>query len=173
LNDPTIIAEPIKWLGETIGFWIQTVILAVSAGAGIRIIRSRGKQEARRATVDLIVAQNRDPELVKAKAAIRAMHENHETNLARHLQDPNSEQYKAILLVLNTYEFIASGIRTHAFDDEVHKRLRFSAVIRDWESLKGFVADFRIQKGKTTLFQDFEWLYQQWKKDPLKADSLT
>lgn len=171
MNDPTIVAEPARWLGETIGFWIQTVILAISAGAGILIIKSRGKQEARRATVDFIVEQRRDAELTNAKTAIRGMHENHEANFARHLQDPTSDEYKAILIVLNNYEFAASGIRTHAFDDDVYKRLRFSTVIRDWEALKGFVADFRNQKSKNTLFQDFEWLYEQWRKKPLTPDS--
>jgi hypothetical protein len=171
LYDPTIVAEPLKWLGESVGFWIQTVILGVSAGGGILIIRSRGRQEARRATVDLIVQQNSDPDLNKAKCAIRAMHENHETNFAKHLQNHDSDEFKAILLVLNTYEFIGSGIRTHAFDEGVHKRLRCSSVIKDWEALDGFVADFRIQKQKQTLFQDFEWLYERWKKNPLKADS--
>lgn len=173
MQDPIIVAEPFKWLGESIGFWIQTVILGISAGGGILIIRSRGKQEGRRATVDLIVRQNGDPELNKAKAVIRGMHERHETNFAKHLQHPESEEFKDILLVLNTYEFIASGIRTHAFDEDVHKRLRCSSVIRDWEALDGFVADFRIDKRKATLFQDFEWLYKRWKKSPLKADSET
>jgi hypothetical protein len=172
LSDPAIIAEPAKWLCESIGFWVQTAMLAVSALAGILIIRSRGKQEARRATVDLIVEQKRDQELIKAKLKIREMHEHKETNLARHLQNPESEEFKAILLALNTHEFIATGIRTGAFSEEVYKRLRWSTVIRDWESFQGFVADMRNEKRRATFFQDFEWLHKRWKKYPLRADSI-
>ena len=144
--------------------------MAVSAIGGIWIIRSRGKQEQRRATVDLIIEQKRDKELTEARELIRVMHENGETNLARHLNLPDSTEYKAILLALNTYEFIASGIRTNAFSESVYKRLRFSTVIRDWESFEGFVTEFRKQKKRDTFFQDLEWLYHRWKKNPLKCD---
>jgi hypothetical protein len=146
-------------------------MLAVSAVAGIWIIRSRGRQEGRRATVDLIVEQGRDSELKEARKTIRDMHERGETNLAKYLQTTDSEEYKAILLTLNTYEFVACGIRTAAFSEEVYKRLRCSTALKDWESLKGFVTEFRRIKGKQTFFQDFEWLYLRWNADPLKENN--
>ena len=150
---------------------MQTVVLAVSAGAGILVIMARGKQEGRRATVDLIVDQNRNEKLSNARKKIREMHEHNESNYARFLQDPDSKEYDAIMMALNTYEFVASGIRSNAFNEDVYKRLRYSSVIRDWESFKGFVAEFRNQKKITSFYQDFEWLYQRWKKHPLKTDS--
>ncbi len=158
-------------LGETDGFWIQTLVLAVSAIAGILVITSRGKQEKRRATVDLIVDQKRDPELTDARRRIREMHDRKDTNLSRHLQDIECQEYKDILLALNTYEFVASGIRIGAFSEEMYKRLRCSVLLKDWEAFKGFVIEFRIQKQIPGLFQDFEWLYKRWKTKPLKADS--
>lgn len=170
MTGPDLVAEPSKWLGETIGFWIQTIMLAVSAVAGIWIILSRGKQEGRRATVDLIVHQTSDAELKEARKIIKGMHEKDETNLARYLQDTNSAEYKAILKCINTYEFVASGIRTNAFSEVVYKRLRCFLLIKDWEALEGFVAEFRKLRGHATFFQDFEWLYRRWKKNPLKED---
>ena len=99
------------------------------------------------------------------------MHDDHEKNLARFLQDPTCEEYKAILLALNTYEFIASGIRTNAFNEKVYKRLRWSMIIKDWEAFEGFVIEFRNTEGRNSFFQDFEWLYKRWKGSPLRTDN--
>lgn len=167
--DPKV-AEPVRWLGETFGFWVQTGVLAVSAVGGIWIILSRGKQEQRRATVDFIAEQKRDKEHNEARDVIKRMHDDGETNLARFLHDRTSVEYKAIMVALDHYEFTAAGIRTKAFSEEVFKRLRCSVLIRDWESFRGFVDEFRKLKGKNTFFQDFEWLYRRWKKKPLRTD---
>jgi hypothetical protein len=99
------------------------------------------------------------------------MHGRGETNLARFLQDTTCPEYKAIMLSLNTYEFVACGIRTGAFSEKVYKRLRCTLLIRDWESFEGFVTEFRKLRGGGAFFQDFEWLYKRWKKSPLKVDS--
>jgi hypothetical protein len=164
-------AEPIKWLGETIGFWIQTLVLAVSAIAGIWIIGASKKQEKRRATIDLVMDQKRDQVLVAARRLIMALHEGGENNFAKYLEDHTSEEYKAILFVLNAYEFVGSGVREGAFDEDTYKRLRHANVLRDWDNLCPFVLAFRKQKGIKALFQEFEWLVKRWRKNPLKADS--
>lgn len=171
-----IVAEPAKWLGETFGFWVQfgvqSIIFAASAVAGILVIRSRAHQEGRRSTVDLIVEQKRDEKLMAARHLIVRMHENKEDNLARYLNDKESEQYKAIMLSLNSYEFVACGIKTGAFSDKVYKRLRYSTLIRDWKAFEGFVIEFRKKHEHEgdTFFQDFEWLYKKWKRKPLKPN---
>jgi Domain of unknown function (DUF4760) len=164
-------AEPIRWLGETFGFWIQAGILAVSAFGGVWIIRSRGKQEQRRATVDLIIDIRLDPAHIDARETIKNLHEKGEKNLARYLNDLESAEYKAIMFSLNIYEFFATGIRTNALSEGIYKRLYFSVVLRDWESFQGFVMEFRKQKASETFFQEFEWLYHQWKKKPLKRSA--
>ena len=52
-------------------------------------------------------------------------------NLSQYLQDQTSKEYKAITAVLNSYEFLASGVRSKAFDDEMYKRLRFTQLMQD------------------------------------------
>jgi hypothetical protein len=172
LNNAIIATEPFRWLGETIGFWVQTATVAISAAAGIwfGLIRSPEKQAARRATIDIIIAQNRDEATTEARQKIREIHQSQDYNLTRFVEQTNSEEYKAILTSLNNYEFIASGIRVGCFDEKIYKRLRYTTVLRDWEYLTGFVVAFRNTKGKATLFQDLEWLYARWKQAPLKPD---
>jgi len=164
------VTEPIKWLGETKGFWVQTVVLGVSAIGGIWIILSRGQQEARRATVDLVVEQKRDTKLTVAREWINKTKERGETNLAKYLESPESTEYQNILYALNTYEFVAVGIRTGAFSETTYKRLRYSTLIADWECFHGFVTEFRKRHGTQSLFQDFEWLHERWKNKPLKVN---
>jgi hypothetical protein len=94
----------------------------------------------------------------------------HEHHFARFLPDPISPEYKAILLTINTYEFIGVGIRAGALNEEIYKRLRWSMVIRDWEAFEGFIAEFRKQHERDSFFQEFEWLYRRWKNSPLAVD---
>src|SRR5258708_6378023 len=164
-------AEPLRWLGETVGFWIQTLILAVSAIAALLLIKSSNRQERRRATVDLVLEQKRDTDLREARHLVTKMHVDGETNLAKHLEDPESPEFKAILLVINTHEFVAGGIRSRAFDEEAYKRLRYSTLRKDWEALCAFILEFRRARGSKTLYQDFQWLNGRWEKKPLKADN--
>jgi len=116
----------------------------------------------------LIVEQKRDVDLKKARRKIKELHERGEGNLARFLQDSDSEEYDAILTALNTYEFVSCGIRSKAFSEEIYKRLRYSTVLRDWKAFEGFVIEFRKQKNSDSFFQEFEWLYERWKKSPVK-----
>ena len=166
----SVIAEPSRWLGETIGFWIQTLILAVSAIAAIWIILASKTQEKRRATIDLVMDQKRDRALQDARQMLLKMHESGEKNFARHLQDASSVEYKSILLVLNAYEFLATGTREGAFDEYTYKRLRYSNLLRDWNNLCPSVMAFRKMKNINGLFQEFEWLARRWLKKPLKDD---
>jgi hypothetical protein len=167
---PTVIAEPYYWLGETFGFWAQTVVLAISAGGALWIVRARGTQEKRRATVDLISHQKRDEKLEAARTLMHKLHDDGEKNLAKFLLTTDSKEFQSILLVLNAYEFVAAGIRQGALDEKTYKRLRCYNLMKDWDALCGFVLEFRRIKGFKTLFQDFQWLNERWVKNPLKAD---
>ena len=160
--------EPYKFLGETLGFWIQTGALIISAIAAIIIIAANRRDNKRRAIIDLVIQQKQDPELQEAKRLVLSMHDDKASNAAHHLTDRNSPEYKAILRVLNQYEFIAAGIKESALDEEIFKRVQYSVCVKDWELLSGFVMEFRRQSARNTLFQEFEHLAKRWKKKPLE-----
>ena len=98
------------------------------------------------------------------------MHEAGAGNLAKHVDNIDSKEYRAIILVLNAYEFAATGVREGAFDEMTFKRLRCGIVLRDWNALCGFVLEFRRKKAIPTIFQEFEWLARRWQANPLKED---
>ena len=171
--DPPTTEKVVFWLGETKGFWVQTGALLISAAGGILIILSRSRTERRRATVDVVLHQKSDSELVQAKRQLFKLHDDGHQNFAAFLANKDSPEYQAIFKVLNGHEFIAAGIRRKAYDEQLFKRMQCSTVLRDWNALSGFIMEFRnIIKSKVsypdTFYQDFEWLATKWTKDPLK-----
>jgi hypothetical protein len=98
------------------------------------------------------------------------MHEEGKTNFARFLSTKGSPEYDMVIKVLNTHEFVAAGIREHAYDEKLYKRMQCSTILRDWDALCGFVYEFRRKVNKVTIWQEFEWLANRWKKDPIKPN---
>jgi hypothetical protein len=164
-------AATCKFLGETVGFWVQTGALILSAIFALLLVQSRERSEKRRATVDLVIQQKHDSELQTSRQWVLTQHENHAGNFTQHLVSKTADPFRHILRVLNNYEFIATGIREDALDEEIYKRLQYSVVIKDWNALSGCVMELRQSTGHRTLFQEFQALAERWHKKPLKADN--
>lgn len=162
--------EGLMWLGETKGFWIQTGAFLVSAIAAIGVIIHSGRQSRRRATIDLTLHDNQNTALKEAKDVVaHLIHENNGrlTQLACDdlSKDPNNIH---LLLMLNNYEFIASGIKEGALDEEMYKRMRRSIVIRDWQAFSGYVLELRNKKNNPKVYAEFEWLAERWRSSEIK-----
>ncbi|HEY6350210.1 MAG TPA: DUF4760 domain-containing protein [Candidatus Angelobacter sp.] len=171
--EPQTAERAIWWLGETKGFWVQTGALFASAIGALWIVYSRARSERKRATVDLVLHQKMDPEFVKSKQEFIRLRDTQ--NLAQYISNTDTDQFRTILKILNSHEFAACGIRGRAYHEKLYKRMQCSTVIRDWDALSGFVAEFRrANKHRTadgtgmSFYQDFEWLAIRWKKHPLK-----
>lgn len=159
-----------KFLGETAGFWIQTGAFFLSAWAAVGIIWANRRDGKRRAIIDLVIQQKQDKDLQAARRFILDLHDKNIQNFARYLENRQSDEFKNILRVLNNYEFIATGIREDALDEEIFKRMQFSVLLKDWDALCGFVMEFRKEAKRETLFQEFEYLAKRFKKKPLKRN---
>ena len=159
--------------------WFQNLVLVVTAGIGILTFRSSSQQERRRATVDIVRDQQRDDVLIKARATVRSLEDaSGRIDFGPILQQKDSEQLRAIYNVLNSYEFIASGLRTGAFDEKTYKRMYYNTVITHWTLFQDFIDAYREKyrrenpgvKGMAadTIYQDFQELATEWSKHPLK-----
>ncbi len=162
--------DKVAFLGESLGFWLQTIGVLISAGAAVFVILINGRQARMRATIDLVLEQKKDQTLIDARKHVLELI-SAQGILSRHLDDPNSVSYREIQTTLNNYEFIATGIREGALDEKIYKRMRYSIVVKDWEKLQGFVTEARTKKARPTLYQEFQWLGERWKKKPLKANT--
>lgn len=159
-------AKSLWWLGETIGFWIQTGAIFLSAIAAIYVIHHNGKLAKKRALIDLIIQQKADSSLLDATRRVYELQDagNHLSSIV----GKDSEDRRLILQVINNQEFIAVGIRLKAFDEKVYKQLQFNNVLKLWTATSGFIHEIRKIDNKVTLFQDFECLAVRWSKKPIK-----
>lgn len=170
------------WLGETKGFWIQTGAFLVSAIAAaitivynakqVRLLRHQNIENERsarsRATVDVVLHQKSDVELQGARKKFAEMHDTGEsfTKYACGKLTDFPDENRAILDVLDGYEFIAAGIRTAAFDEAIYKRMKRSLVIRDWKTLEPYVLELRRIAKRDKLYAELQWLALKWEKEP-------
>jgi Domain of unknown function (DUF4760) len=160
------VPKVIGWLGESVGFWIQTAAFLVSAGAGILVIRHNGRLAKKRALIDLIIQQKSNKDLLAAIQTVYKLAE--DGNHLSKLVGEDSPDRRAILEALNNIEFIAVGIRMGAFDEKTYKQMQYSNVLKLWKVSSGFIHEIRKIDGKETLFQDFERLAKKWEAKAIK-----
>jgi len=164
--DPQQIVKTIGWLGETWGFWIQTGAFVLSAAAAVAVIYFNGRQARKRATIDLMLHQRNNQQLLQDTKVVWALADKAKT-FASLAANPNSEECTCIFRVLNGYEFVALGIRKRAFDENIYKMSQFSNVMKVWKASDGFIREVRSAENKPTLFQEIEWLVARWERDPI------
>lgn len=159
--------EPVTlFLGQTIGYWVQTVAIIASAVGAITVIWHNGRTAKRRATIDLIIAEQRDDEYNQKYASVSKLIKKKEclVDFAKFLNEQH-EELDNIRFVLNRLEFIAQGIRKGAFEEAIYKDLTYTNFIDLWEAVKPLVMEIRRRKNNTdTFYQEIEWLANRWKK---------
>ncbi|MNO23684.1 hypothetical protein D3C76_134900 [compost metagenome] len=181
--EATSAQEGAQYLGESIGFWIQTAVILLGAVAAVATIYTNGmlsrrsishneKLARQRATIDLLLQQRTDHNLIESKKAVGTIHSNGGDFTSLATKDKAQDENRShILAIINNYEFIALGIREGALDESIYKRAVYSQVVRDWGAMRPFIMELRRQNGRNTLFQEFEVLAKRWENEPLKCDS--
>lgn len=182
------------FLGESLGFWIQTAVILLGAGAAVLTIYVNGMLSRRsinhngemsrqslahnekiarqRATIDLLLTQRTDDRLIDAKTAVGRIHKNGGDFISLASQDRTTDESRGhILAILNNYEFISLGIREGALDESIYKRAVYSQAVRDWRAMKAFIMELRRQNQIDTLFQEFEVLARRWEQKTLECDA--
>ena len=157
------------FLGETIGFWIQTSILCLSVIVAVVVIWHNGRIARRRATVDMIINEQRDTEYNKHFRRIMQLLTNGKRliDLAEPQED-EKEDLAAVRFILNRLEFIAQGIRQGAFEEQIYKDLTYSDVMWLWKEVRPLVEEIRRKRNVQTYYQELEWLAIRWKENPIK-----
>lgn len=168
MADAAQATEVIRFLGESIGFWIQTTAISLSAFGAVGVIYHNGKVARRRASIDHIIHQKTDKTLLEAIQMVYKLHDS-KTPFSQFCLDKEAPEREAILQVLNNHEFIALGIRRGAFEERIFKELQCSNFLKVWDASSGMIQELRqIAGNRKTLFQEFEWLAKRWEKKPLK-----
>ncbi|MCF3479581.1 DUF4760 domain-containing protein [Stenotrophomonas maltophilia] len=143
------------------------VMVAVLSVISVRAT-ARRKQSA-----DVIFATRNDELLRKGIRLIReeALHEN--SNIRKYARAPEaqSENAAAIRYVLNHFEYVAVGIRNGIYDEGMFKEASYSTIMEIRRHSETYIADVRTEQKRDTIYQEFCWLCERWKKKPLKPRS--
>lgn len=198
--EPTepLLLTSMGWLGQTWGYWIQTVAFLMSGVAAlgaiifsavqIRLIRTQliatkesneqqqqlliaqleaqERQSQHRATVEVVRHEQTDKELLEAFKGYASLREKDGflTTIAATHPEPLDDHSK-VMRVLNNYEYVSVGILVGAFNEEIYKRMKRSALIRDWDALCPYVYHLRQKYSKPKLYVELEALATKWKQD--------
>lgn len=175
-------SSAIMILGESISSWLQTFAIVVSALCAAAIIFHNGRTARRRATIDLIISQQKDSEFNKHYQVINKLINQDKTDLvcyAKSLDFEKSDtdesknttgvdELTSIRFVLNRIEFIAQGIRKKAFEERIYKDLNYTNINHLWTAVHPLITEIRRKKNCKTYYQEIEWLYGKWEKKPIK-----
>lgn len=176
--------------------FIQTLVFALSAFIAYRTIATSKDVSRERASLDIILADNKDVRLLEAKSRIYAFVADHEKYFEK-FKDPVSteenkrtslaqiceveevlltkEEYQLkhnMMVVLNRHEFYAIGINNKLLDEHLFKRMNCANFLKLWDKVGPAVTQLRSKTGKDTLFKDFENLANRWKANPLKSEDI-
>ncbi|MBQ8023205.1 MAG: DUF4760 domain-containing protein [Succinivibrio sp.] len=151
---------------------IQTVIYALSALIAAGAIIDHRILTKKTATLSVILADTKDEKFFNATCLIHnAIKNNRDLYEILHVDcKEHTEEAKALRLVLNRYEFYATGINQGILNEKLLKRLYFSNFTRFWKQAKPCVERIRIKQQRDTLFQEFEKVMNRWEKSPLKSE---
>lgn len=154
-----------KVLGETYGFWCQTLVLLAAAIFAYIQIRSSRAIERRKAAAEAIFAARRDRRLTEARRKITALHAE-DKNMAAYAKADGSPEISILRYALNHYEYVAVAIRQGIYDEAIFKNASYNTLTKLYDRTKPFIDEMRRIKS-ATAWQEFEWLMLRWKADPL------
>ena len=180
-----------NWIifNQAYGFWVQTgaiiISIIVTGFYAQKAIKKNGQSAKetlnhnhemirKRATIDILIQENQDNELVQAKRIVTNLPEN--ASFIKYLEPSfcgtkeSEAEKESIRILLNRYEFIALGIRNGAFEEEIYKRLKYSDIMDTWKNAKPMIMELRRLKGRNTYYQELEWLADRWERLPLTKD---
>lgn len=165
--------ETAKILGESYGFWIQTGAVILSAIMAVLAILHNGRMARKRTTIDVLLQENQDQQLMEAKFTVFNLANNTDNSFVEIYfkeKEKQSDTYKKITMLLNRYEFIAQSIRNKAFEEKIYKKMQYNNITRMWDRVCPLVYEIRQRQKSQTFYQEFEWLAKRWKKKPLKPN---
>lgn len=169
---------PIDTATLTLQDWtslIQASVVLISALIAVCTIVSTKKTSKERATLDVVLGDYQDKDLVEASNMIFELVRKDKNQLFTVFQNEDgthTEKRSSLLIVLNRYEFYASAMNQGVLDEHLFKRLHCSNFIRLWDAVSPTVMSIRDKERKDTLFKDLEILVLRWKSNPLTVDDL-
>lgn len=150
---------------------VQTIILLVSAIAVAYAVVQHRRLTKKTSTLQVILSDTSDSRIVEASSNVYKMitsNKNFYEVLIKQSTEDKTE-VESLKIILNRYEFYATGINKGILDGDLLKTLYYSNFMVFWKHAKPCIMELRKEKDCPTLFQEFEKVMSNWKKHPLKT----
>jgi hypothetical protein len=161
-----------SWLTSLYNFWhsygsdIQNGAVVLSAIAAFAIIADSRKTAKRRGTLDLIMHQESDAELIQERIEFNKI-KNGDTKPSTYGK-PNkkgSVEAETLRKVLNIHELTAVAIQERVIDECVYRRWFNGTYIADYEAMKDYISEVRKTWNNPKVFREFERTAIRWRDD--------
>ncbi|BEV00074.1 DUF4760 domain-containing protein [Novosphingobium olei] len=151
---------------HTYGSDIQNGAVVVSAITAFIVIRDTRAVSRRRGTLDLIMHQESDAELIAAREGFTAL-KNGTTKISSFgvREKRTSDEAQHLKKVINLHELTAVAIQEGVIDECVYRRWFNGTYIDDYEATKDYISAVRSSYGNPKVFSEFEKTALRWKAD--------
>lgn len=145
---------------------IQNGAVVLSAIAAFVVIRSARINAKKRNTLDLILHQESDKELIEERIKFNEI-KGGDIRLAIYGKPDkrNSDEAQTIRKVLNLHELTAVAIEEGVIDENVYRRWFNSTYIADYEATKAYIGEARKTYSNPFAFYEFERAALRWQTD--------
>jgi hypothetical protein len=159
-------------LSALYNFWhsygsdIQNGAVVLSAIAAFAVIRDARRTAKRRGTMDLILHQESDKELVEERRKFNEIKRG-KIRISSYgkPEERGSEEAQALRKILNIHELTAVAIGEGVIDECVYRRWFNATYIGDYEATKGYIGEARKTHSNPLAFSEFEKMATRWKDD--------
>lgn len=150
---------------------VQTIILLVSAIAAAYAVVQHRRLTKKTSTLQVILSDTSDSRIVEASSNVYKIITSNKNFYEVLIQQATEDktEVESLKIILNRYEFYATGINKGILDGELLKTLYYSNFMVFWKHAKSCIMELRKEKNCPTLFQKFEKVMSNWKKHPLKT----
>jgi hypothetical protein len=145
---------------------IQNGAVVLSAIAAFAVIRSARINSRKRNTLDLILHQESDRELIEARQAFNEIKAGDIRAATYGRSDQkNTPQAQVIRKILNLHELTAVAINEGVIDEAVYRRWFNKTYIDDYDAMRGYIEQARITYQNPHAFKEFQHLALEWQSD--------
>ena len=145
---------------------IQSGAVVLSAIAAFALILDNRRTAKRRGTMDLILHQESDRELVEARVEFNRIKASEvRPSIYGKPDRKNEPQAQIIRRVLNVHELTAVAVKERVIDESVYRSWFNTTYIKDHDAMKDYIAEARKTYENPNAFCEFETMALRWQND--------
>ncbi|MEX9852093.1 DUF4760 domain-containing protein [Providencia huaxiensis] len=85
-------------------------------------------------------------------------------------KDSDRDDRRKIGYYLNFFERVSVSIKNGIYDETMLKQVLYNTAIKNYDVAEPLIHALRLKHGRSTYYQEYEWLVDRWKREPLKSN---